>query len=216
MHILRNILLAGGFAAFATTSPAATINGQSTGLVDPDGFVGFGEVEVEGELVTDQFADFGVSFSGGVSLFNGGTERPNFEDPFALNFEFQEQDDGSNRFIVYDPLQIIFTNTVSAASFATTNNNTNSSVFTAFLGDTIVESFTTDVANPTGPGNENNIYGFEGIVFDRIQYDVASGARTFGLDSLSFNVAAVPLPAGLPLMLLGLGSFAMLRRKKSA
>lgn len=212
MHIFKVLGMACGIAALAGTASAAVINGEATGLSSPDGFVGFDEVAVEpGTIVTDQFEEFGVSFSGGVSVFEGGTPRPNFDSPFALNFG---RVDG--RFTIFDPLQIIFSQTVSAASFATTNNNTNSSVFTAFLGDTIVESFSTDVANPTGEGNENNIYGFTGIRFDRIEYDVVSGPRTFGLDSISFDVAAVPLPAGLPLMLLGLGTFAALRRKKTA
>lgn len=211
MRILQKLGLACGLSFLATTASAVVINGQSTGLSDADGFVSFSEIEIAaGTVVTDQFAGLGVSFEEGLSLFEGGTPRPNFTGDFALNFA-----NVGGSFTIFDPLQIIFSQTVTAASFATTNNNTNNTVFTAFLGDTSVASFSTDVARPTGVGNENNIYGFEGLVFDRIEYDITSGNRTFGLDSISFNVAAVPLPAGLPLMLLGLGAFAALRRKKA-
>jgi len=211
MRILKNLGLACGAALLATSASAAVINGEASGLANPDGFINFSEVDVgPGTIVTDQFAELGVSFDAGVSLVGQGTARPNFSGDFALNFG-----NVGGSFVIFDPLQIIFSQTVSAASFATTNNNGNNTVFTAFLGDTSVASFNTDVARPTGPGNENNIYGFENLTFDRIEYDITSGNRTFGLDSISFNVAAVPLPAGLPLMLLGLGAFAALRRKKA-
>ena len=47
--------------------------------------------------------------------------------------------------------------------------------------------------------------GFEGIIFDEIRLAIIALNKVFTLDNLQYNVAAVPLPAALPLFGTGLG-----------
>ncbi|WP_300038458.1 VPLPA-CTERM sorting domain-containing protein [uncultured Roseobacter sp.] len=209
-QIFNSGLVAAVLFAAASAVSAATIVAQSEGVQNPDGFVGFGEVDIadDDRFITDQFEDFGVRFDPGVSLFTNNPRRANFEGNFSGNFRF-----GDSGLENLNPLSIIFTQTVSAASFASTNNNNNTTVFSAFLGDQLVEQFTTNVVRP-GVAITNNIYGFSGIFFDRIQMEVISGNRTAGVDSIAFDIAPVPLPASLPVMLVGLGGFAVLSRRR--
>lgn len=54
--------------------------------------------------------------------------------------------------------------------------------------------------------------GFNAFLFDHTQ---ASATLGFVIRDITVNIAPVPLPAGLPLLLVGLGAFAMVRRKKA-
>lgn len=87
---------------------------------------------------------------------------------------------------------------------------------TLFSGGVEVASFTLDASNESETGgnpnnNEFTLLGFGGAVGDMLRIDfVASGALG------EFEINAVPLPAGLPLLLAGLGAFAWVRRRGTA
>lgn len=85
---------------------------------------------------------------------------------------------------------------------------------TLFNGTDEVRSFTLDRTNESETGNnrrnnEFTLLGFAGAVGDRLQIDFA-GSGAIG----EFEISAVPLPAGLPLLLAGLGAFVWVRRRQ--
>lgn len=87
-------------------------------------------------------------------------------------------------------------------------------VATVFNGDDVVRSFTLDSTNESDTSNnrlnnEFTLLGFAGAVGDRLRIDF-SGSGALG----EFEISAVPLPAGLPLMLAGLGAFVWMRRRQ--
>lgn len=190
----------------ALPATSATISGSSSGVANADVEIGFGEIATTGAITT-QYSDLGLSFTPGLTRLNNNPNRPNFTSPYLGNFG------GAN------PFSMIFTNTVKDASFAMTSNGGIQTTFTALLNGTIVESFTTAVSRPPVNGNPrdpNNFYGFTGLLFDEINVSVgASGDSSIvGLDTVAFNVAAVPVPASLPLLIAGLGGLALMGRRR--
>ncbi|MBK0326953.1 VPLPA-CTERM sorting domain-containing protein [Rhodobacteraceae bacterium F11138] len=197
--------------AFAGATQAATINGAASGLTGADRTLTFSEVSLSTkDSVTDQFATYGVTFSPNLVYYGNVQDYPNFTDPALGNFAL----DGSNPPVPsapIDPFVINFTSDVTAASFAMASNPT-TTTFTAFLDGEVVESFSAG----TDSGSANNFFGFTGTLFDQIRVD--TGNRYAFIDNLAFAaapVSAVPLPAGLPLLLGALGGFAMLRRRQN-
>jgi hypothetical protein len=189
----------------AGAAQAATIDSRTAGIDAPSGAVHFDEVSLaNGTRVTDQYAAFGVTFTPGITYLDRVSPRPNFENPAAVTFEISD-----GRVEAIDPVSLRFTEIVDAASFAMTLG-ANTTRFTALLGGVAQESFDTSVV---GAEAANNFYGFEEILFDEILIDVQSGDRTGALDTISFRVAEVPLPAGLPLIIGALSIFAILKRR---
>jgi hypothetical protein len=202
--MFRKSLIAAALCV-AGAAQAATIDSRATGIANPSGAVNFDEVSlVNGTLVTNQYAAFGVTFMPGVTYLDRVSPRPNFENPAAVTFQIA---DGQVQAI--DPVSLRFGETVEAASFAMTLS-ANTTRFTALLGGIAQRSFETSVVDA---GSANNFYGFENIRFDEILIDVQSGDRTGALDTISFRLAEVPLPAGLPLLIGALSVFAVLRRR---
>lgn len=87
---------------------------------------------------------------------------------------------------------------------------------TLFNGRDEVASFTLDRTNESETGsnrnnNEFTLLGFAGAIGDTLRIDFA-GSGALG----EFEVTAVPLPAGLPLLLAGLGTLVWVRRRQTA
>ncbi len=211
MHRSRRVAALCVAAMMALPVSAATISGSTTGVAGADVNIGFGEVMIApGELVTNQFEGLGVVMTPGLRQFTNNPRRGNFSSPYLGNFEFAQGGGITN----FDPFSFLFTSVVTDASFAMSNNQGALTRFTALLDGVIVDSFTANVAM-AGSTILNNFYGFNGIRFNEISVDVlGNSGRTAGIDTLAFNVAAVPLPASLPLLFAGLGGLAMLRRRQ--
>lgn len=97
------------------------------------------------------------------------------------------------------------------------HNWTNDIIVTGFLGASIIESHTVNIASPTDPGNWDTV-GF-GSALDRIEVRLGAGSGfAFGIDNIVFNsTPAVPEPstyAMAVLGLLGLGLFGWRRRAR--
>lgn len=88
------------------------------------------------------------------------------------------------------------------------------------LDDVTNFSVTSDTGESIGPFslNYNNQFlsftdlSWEGVTSLTFDFGNASGA----IDNISFQVAAVPLPATLPLLLVGFGAFGFAARRKTA
>lgn len=201
-----NAAIAAATALFglSLSAQAATIDSATMGLSDADVTITFDEVALaRGTQVTDQFESFGVTFSPAVTYFPSISPRPNFDGAAVLDFNFAAGTAGT-------PVTLNFTDTVSAVSLLT-SGNFGQVTFSAFLGGSLVESFTSSVDLTA-----NNFYGFEGIRLDALTL-TPSGSNSFALDELAFDIAPVPVPASLPLLvggMLGLGWMA--RRRKNA
>ena len=96
---------------------------------------------------------------------------------------------------------------VSGAAFNFVTDS-RSSTFTAFLGDTQVETFSA-VTNYDG-----NFYGFENISFDSIRINTQSTRPAYILDNL--QTQAVPEPETYALMLAGLGALGFVARRRNS
>ena len=181
---------------------AATIDSETSGLSSPAVNIGFDEISLmSGELVIDQYSGLGVSFSPALAYLGSFSAGPNISGPSLINI-------GGSPLTIFNPFSIAFENAVSGASFAFVSADSNTT-FEALLNGVVVESF----SSMTGDQIQS-YYGFTGIVFDEIRVTV--GAPGMGiLDDLSFNYAAVPLPASLAFLLAGLGGLAIAGRKRA-
>lgn len=195
-------------AAFSFASAqAATIEGETSGISDPDTLITFGEIVLtDNQAVTDEYESLGVTFSPNLYYQSSGVSpRPNFELPALSNFG-----EGDLR----NPFSIQFVRDVNAASFTLTTGPGRTTTFNALRDGVIVATFSA----ATNPTDDTNIYGFFGLVFDEIQILVgqANSNNFVVIDNLAFS--EVPLPAALPLFIAGLAGlgFAGRRRKVAA
>lgn len=202
MRLIKTTVVALGLAAAAGSAQAVTINSATSGLAGAGTTIDFSEGGVaNGTLVTNQFAGLGASFSPAMTLLTSVSPRPNFAGPSLVNF-------GGNPFTIFNPFTIAFSATVDGASFAMTANNGTATI-SALLNGTAVSSFST-----TTDTSANSFYGFSGFNFDAITV-TASSPQTVALDNLSFNVATVPVPAALPMLMLGMFGLAVLGRRRA-
>lgn len=204
--MLKTLLSIAAIATIAATSiQAATVANGQANIVGADQIIGFDEFDVaNGVEVTDEFASLGATFSGLFQSDSGFSPRANTSG--ALLFRFSTI--GAT---------ITFNNSVSDATFAL-SSNAGTGTFTSFLNGTQVETFSASLVNTALPeSNVNrvgNIFGFTGSLFDQITFTTA-GSSGASFDNLAFNVAPVPLPASLPLLLAGAGAMFAVRRRKS-
>ncbi len=104
---------------------------------------------------------------------------------------------------------INFNQPVSAAAFAIVDQGANYTI-SAFLGNTLVESFGLNVGFNPGAG----FVGFENITFDSIQISNNQGSGTT-IDTLQFN-SAVPEPATMAVFgMMAVGALTVRRRNKA-
>ena len=212
MNVLR-LALPALLLAFPLTAHAVPIIASPTGLAGPKTTLTFDEVVLpKGTPVINQYSAFGVAFAGLFYNPQPGFSTFNLSPPDLGNFPVVDDED----LVVINPISIIFSSPLTAAAFATVTNEA-LSTFTAFLGNSPVESF----AAPTDTTSPNNFFGFTGITFDRIDVNVASfaslGNEAILIDNLQRPAAltAVSEPGVPGLLLLSLGAMGLLRRKTS-
>lgn len=192
-------------ALFPVAASAIPITGAPD-LPATSSLISFNEAGLpSGTLVTNQFSEEGATFTG-LSYSPGFSGRANT--------------DGGLLFTFANPASvgIRFNGSVSTAAFAL-GSNAGSATFTSFLEGVMVESFTASIANTgvavSDPGRQPNVFGFESSLFNEVQF-TTSGSKGFSFDNLSFDsaVAAVPAPASLALLGLGLAGIGWSRRTR--
>lgn len=203
--MMKSLLAAAAIAVASTgAAQAVTVVNAQTNIANPDVVIGFDEVSVPflGN-VTNQFASFGVEFSGLVHFPFSVSPRANTSGAVLI-------DTGQVN------ATISFTQAVSDATFALTSTG-GTATFTASLNGSVVETFTASLVNTSlsaiNPNRVGNVFGFTDIEFDQISFTTVGTALTT-LDNLSFNVSQVPLPASMPLMLSGFGLLVAVRRRR--
>jgi len=188
-----------------STVNAASIDGETTGLVSPDILLTFDE-EVEEVLVpdvavTNQYSSFGVTFTG---LFYDSSccielWDPDGSSPYLGNVTNKAED-------FKDWTAQFDTNTTEVAF--TQAGNGGSATISAYLNSVLVEEFEFSDANW-------GYYGFTGIVFNEIR--MAAGSAML-IDNFQDTGAAavIPVPAAIWLFgtaLIGMFGFNKKRRK---
>lgn len=172
---------------------AQSIDGAASGIGAPTHTLTFSEYALSnGEAAANNWASYGVSFE---NLFWGtaGYSGSSFSTDAIYNF--------APGACCMTSFSIIFSNAVRGASFNAVDNGSTSTVFSAYLGSTLVSSFVNTVPiNNNAATNTSVFWGFDGILFDRI--DISHTASGFGIDNLSYTTT--PEPATLALMATGL------------
>lgn len=110
----------------------------------------------------------------------------------------------------YDPTTINFTSAVTDAAFAFVSND-QSTTFAAYLGSTLVESFTVNTSN------NGRFYGFGSSLFNQIRITSSGSNDAYLIDRLQRRLAPVSVAEPGTLGLLGLGMLALgfVRRRRS-
>lgn len=200
------IVALSAICATANVAPAqaATINGAATGLATPATTITFGEVALAANTpLTNQFAAQGVTFSGGAYYTPQPYNTANFSGANVGNFPSNGTQNSS--------ITLSFGALQNAAAFNMASNTT-SYTFSALLGGTAVQNFTSTV----GSSSIGKFYGFSAINFDAIR--ITSNSNDFFLiDNLQLSsTAAVPEPATWAMLMLGFGAlgYGMRRRPK--
>ena len=186
-------LVAAGAMAMAATSAGAASYHSNVGLSGADVSIDF-EAGLPQDTLFDAFyAAQGVTFvdlredyaDQNVFANTSGADATNFSPCCTSSFE------------------IHFTSTATDAVFTyVSNESATPSVFQAYLGGSLVESF--DVF--ATPASLDNVYGFVNSHFDKIVVlTETSGDHAALIDNLQFNNAGVPEPATWAMMILGFG-----------
>jgi hypothetical protein len=180
-----------------SASAFATSLNNGTGLSSPAETITFSEdVLPNGTLVTNQWAAFGVTFTGMDYNGTNAGPFPNIDNNDLSNF-------GSTGTVLANgnPFSMFFTSPQTAVAFALITNPGTSTI-TAKLGGSTVASFT--------PGTTFNsaidFYGFTGITFDEIDVLVNAASTTARIDNLQIGTSAAPEPGAFWLLMTGLAA----------
>ncbi|MGH8615384.1 MAG: PEP-CTERM sorting domain-containing protein [Gammaproteobacteria bacterium] len=188
----------------APLSSATPMILDPTGLTAPDVTITWNEVVLrQASPITNEYAAFGIAFAPNTVFYN---TQPGFfpTDPHAANFDFADHQSVLT--------SMFFTGPVIAAAFNFITNP-GTTMFTALLSNSLIETFNaaTDLSGTT----LTHFYGFNGIIFDEIQF-LAPGNNAFEIDNVQIQRAAVPEPATLMLFGAGLIGLGFTRRRRRA
>jgi hypothetical protein len=208
MKISLSTVLAGFglIASFITPMAHATPIQNTTGLTGTFQTETFDTNFGNDSAAASQFA--GIHFSKGAYISDTlSTQFPNVLNSSVVNYSF------SSCILPSCPsVTISFDNVQSGAAFAFVAND-GSATFSAYLGGSLVESFTSPTLLATG----GQFYGFDGISFDSIVIDAATVNNAFLIDNLqSKNASAVPLPGSIALLLAGAIGVTCSRRRANS
>ena len=222
---MKSLFAAAVFCAgFATTASAITVNFNNYSEGDVLGV----NADLGSGITADVTAIGGVAeavvFDTSVGTISTGND-PDLTSPFTNAEDSSDSRHFGNALIVQEnrtggpddavggSLIFSFGTLWSFASVYLLDAEAGTSA-TLFSGGTEVASFTLDSSNESETGgnpnnNEFTLLGFGGATGDTLRIDfVASGALG------EFDISAVPLPAGLSLLLTGLGALAWVRRRQ--
>jgi hypothetical protein len=227
----RRVLAA--LAAFSVIGGAGWHHANADPLVNNFGLapediiytVTFGEVPGlnPGDLVTDQFADYGVSFAPGDPGMKFNAQNTPLPDGTAVS-----GDHLGNFFPVQNPFSIIF-HTVfaeaqSSAAFGLWTSPDTTTTFTALLAGEVVDTFN---ATTTFDDDASGFYGFVNVMFDEVRIFIQSPPDGSGenpnfalLDNIQLAAPSDPIPAPVPepttLLLFGVAAAWGVRQRRRA
>ncbi|WP_425039542.1 DVUA0089 family protein [Primorskyibacter sp. S187A] len=211
MALMKSVAASAALLALASAAQAASFSFTGTFAKDNDVQLFDFTVGAESDVVLKTYSYGGGVMADGTVIDAGGF------DPILALFDanglfIDSNDDGSAPDVNADPVTGSEFDTFLEATLAAGNYTVAVMQYDNFaLGD-LSDGFTYD-----GPGNETftDTFGCGNGIF----CDVGGFDRTnaWAFDILNVDevvvTAPVPLPAGLPLLLAGLGGLAMLRRR---
>ena len=173
----------GVLAALPSGAMAGFVQDQVLGLTNPDTLIDFGnDNSLDGDIITNQFSSSGVVF-GGTNFRYAIDSTANPGPTLTLGHLGPDN-------TTIQPGSIFFTSDVTDAVFSL-RTNTGTTTFSAFLDGSQVTgglfSAPTNADNPpAGPGASGNYYGFTGLLFDELRFNIAAANTGFSLDNLQF------------------------------
>jgi hypothetical protein len=192
-------------ALFAMAAQAGPI-ANTTGLSSPNTIITFSELSfAQGTPITSEFSAYGVVLSPPVWYDSQGVSSccSGIVSDYVANFS-------TIPVSISNPFSILFTADQTEVAFALATNPT-TTTFTALLGGTPVESF----SSPTSFDSSTPYYfGFTGITFDEIRISVG-GNQLALIDNIQLGPAAVPEPHTFALIASALFALALARRRRA-
>lgn len=172
------------------------------GLTDPDTTITFDEIILgAGDIVTNQYASHGVTFSG-VQYCSQGC--PTYGGIEGIDGKYVGNNGGEGT----NPFSVFFNSPVVSAAmgFATDPATT---YVSAYLNGVFVETFSL----ATTYNNSGTAFlGFTNITFNEIRFKIDRFESL--IDNIQFKTASVPEPGPLALLGLGLAGIGFAKRKK--
>ena len=167
-------------AASAGGTTAGTIEHEATPLKRADVEIDFWEHGfLGGQAITDQFQNFGVSFSGQMRWVTRIQKRRGARGATLANFDYEQEMDTAN------PFSVKFDYLVNEVTFGLSAYNSMTRI-TALLRGREVGFFETTV---NADRVEDNQFGFEGIRLDEILIDFGGNHWGSTFDTLHYNHA---------------------------